>query len=272
MLTLRTNLPAMSASTLLSRTQDHLGSSLRKVSSGHRINQSADDAAGLGVAVNLESTSLSLRAAMRNANDGIRLVQVAEQAMDTSVDVLQRMRELAVQGSSDTLGSDERAYLQTEFNEYIDELRVLGQTTNWNGIVLTDALTPTIDVQVGTNGTSNDVITLQMPSLRAVWAAIRTEDVSTAAGARDALSAVDTALDLANTDRADLGAGQNRLEAALENAQTSETALTGARSRILDTDFAVETSNLTRLQIMQSAGVASLAQSKNLSQGVLGLL
>ena len=272
MLSIQTNRAAMSAANRLGRTQENLGASLRRVSSGKRINNAANDAAGLGVAVNLETSSLSLRAAMRNANDGIRLVQVAEQAADSSVDILQRMRELAVQSSSETLGNDERAYLQTELAEHIDQLLDTGRNVNWNGIALGDALTPTIDVQVGTGATSNDVVTLQMPNLRGVWAAVRNEDISTLTGGRDALTAIDSALDLANTERAELGAGQNRLEAALENAQTSDTALTGARSRILDTDFAVETSHLTRLQIMQSAGVASLAQSKNLSQGILGLL
>ena len=272
MFAVRSNLAGMHAAAMLQRSQGSLSGSLERLSSGQRVTSAADDAAGLGVAVNLETQSSSIRTAMRNANDGIDLLQTAEGAADSTTDMLQRMRELSVQSSSETLDDDERSYLQTEFNEYIDEIRDVSRNTEFNGIVLTDALRPTIDVQVGAGSSADNRVTLDMPDLRSVWATVRSETVATVSGANDAIEAVDTALGLVNDARSVLGAGHNRLLHAIGSAEASVTALSSAESQIIDLDFALESSALTRHKLLQQAGVASAAQANEIGRSVLGLL
>ena len=268
---MRTNAAAMASTGALHRSQKSLAKSLNRLAEGRRVVGAADDAAGLGVSVNLDTQSSSLRVATRNANDGISLVQVAESATETTTDLLQRVK-LAVQSASETLDDDERAYLETEYTEYVDQIRDLGRETEFNGINLTNALTPTIDVQVGSGRGTDNRITLNMPNLRAVWNAVRTESLATVTGAQDAIDAVDTAIDLTSEARSVLGAGHNRLLHALASAETSITALSSASSQIMDLDFALETSTLTRNQVLQQAAVASSVQATDISSSVLSLL
>ena len=269
---MRTNAAAMASTGALHRSQKSLAKSLNRLAEGRRVIGAADDAAGLGVSVNLDTQSSSLRVATRNANDGISLIQVAESATETTTNLLQRMRELAVQSSSETLDNDERAYLQSEYAEYVDQIRVISRETEFNGINLTDALTPTVDVQVGSGRGTDNRITLNMPNLRGVWNAVRTESLATVTGAQDAIDAVDTAIDLTSEARSVLGAGHNRLLHALASAETSITALSSASSQIMDLDFALETSTLTRNQVLQQAAVASSVQATDISSSVLSLL
>ena len=273
-MTVRTNVASMMASGRLGRTNKGLSESLAKISSGMRINKAADDAAGLGVATNLETQVLSTRQAMRNTNDGISIIQTAESATNEVVDILQRMRELAVQSSSETLDDDERGYIQDEYEELAEEVARISNVTQFNGVALTNNTNTSLDVQVGANNTANDRITIDLIDLRATALGVDTGSLSfaTSTGAAAALSILDTALDSVNTGRSVLGAAQNRLDSTLNNASVFTEALSAAESQIRDTDFASETSNLTKLQIMQQAGVAALAQAKNINQSVVSLL
>jgi flagellin len=271
-MTVRTNIASMQAAGQLARTQKHLSRTLGRISSGMRITKAADDAAGLGVATSLETDVISTAQAMRNANDGISIIQTAESATDEVTNMLQRMRELAVQSASGTLATDERSYIQDEFLQLRSEITRISNVTEFNGLALTDGSNATIDVQVGINGDSNSRIAISLVSLATTALGIDAVDLSSATGAQNALAVLDTALGSVNSARSDLGAVQNRLESALNNAGVYREALSAAESQIRDTDFATETSNLTKLQIMQQAGVASLAQAKNINQSVISLL
>ena len=273
-MTVRTNVAAMMASGQLGRTNKGLSMSLNRISSGLRINKAADDAAGLGVATNLETNVISTRQAMRNTNDGISIIQTAEAATNEVTDILQRMRELAIQSSSETLDDDERAYIQDEYEELADEIARISNVTEFNGVSLTNNSNTSLDVQVGIQNNASSRISISLVDLRATTLGVDTTalDFSTATTAQAAIDALDTALDSVNAGRATLGAVQNRLDSALNNAQTYNEATSAARSQIQDADFATETSNLTKLQIMQQAGVAALAQAKNVNQSVVSLL
>lgn len=271
-MSVRTNVASMMAAGQLSRTNKGLSSSLGKISSGVRINSAATDAAGLGVATNLESQVISTRQAMRNTNDGISIIQTAESAANEVTDILQRMRELAVQSSSETLADSERSFITDEFNQLRSEVGRIASVTEFNGIALTDGNTTQVSVQVGIQNSSSSRISIQLGDLTTTGLAITTMGMDTVANAQAALSTIDTALTSVNSFRSQFGAVQNRLDSSLNNNQVYVEALSSANSQIMDTDFATETSNLTKLQIMQQAGVASLAQAKNVNQSVISLL
>ena len=272
-MTVRTNISAMMASGTLGRTNKSLGDSLQKISSGMRINSAADDAAGLGVATSLETDVIGTHQAMRNTNDGISIIQTAEGATEEVTDMLQRMRELAVQSASETLANDERSYIQDEFVQLRSEVARIAATTEFNGISLADGSgTGSIDVQVGINNATSSRIAIQLVDLTTSSLGIQAVDLSSSTAAQSALDFLDTALGSVNSGRSELGSVQNRLESALNNSQVYAQALSAAESVIRDTDYATETSNLTKLQIMQQAGTAALAQAKNLNQSVISLL
>jgi flagellin len=272
MLTVNTNTSALAASRQLSSAQGNLSDSLAKISSGMRITKAADDAAGLGVATNLETHEGSTRVAMRNANDGISMIQTAEGAQNEVVDILQRMRELAVQSSSETLHNDERAYIQAEYVELEEEVSRLASVTEFNGIAIADGTNTTISVQVGVANDSSSRITIDLGDLTISTLGVDAVDVSTSTLARSAIDLLDTALDTMNGYRSDLGAVQNRLDSAISSASVYGENLASARSQIQDADYATETANMTKNQIMQQAAVASLAQAKGINQSVLSLL
>lgn len=273
-MTVRTNTAAMVAAGSLGRTNKALTQSLSRISSGLRITSAADDAAGLGVATNLETSVTSTRQAMRNTNDGISIIQTAEGAANEVTDILQRMRELAVQSSSETLDDDERSYISDEFSELSDEVARIANVTEFNGLQLADNSNTQLDVQVGIQNATTSRITIDLGDLRATSLAVDTANVSLASvsSAQEAIENIDTALDSVNSYRSDFGSVQNRLDSALNNSQVNMEQLSSAQSSIMDADFATETSNLTKLQIMQQAGVASLSQAKNINQSVISLL
>ncbi len=271
-MTVRTNISAMMAAGTLGRTNKSLGASLQKISSGMRINSAADDAAGLGVATSLETDVIGTHQAMRNTNDGISIIQTAEGATEEVTDMLQRMRELAVQSASETLANDERSYIQDEFVQLRSEVARIAATTEFNGISLADGSGSSIDVQVGINNATSSRIAIQLVDLTTSSLGIQAVDLSSSTAAQSALDFLDTALGSVNSGRSQLGSVQNRLESALNNSQVYAQALSAAESMIRDTDYATETSNLTKLQIMQQAGTAALAQAKNLNQSVISLL
>lgn len=273
-MTVRTNVASLMAQGSLGRTNKNLASSLARISSGMRINNAADDAAGLGVATNLETSITSTRQAMRNTNDGISIIQTAESATNEVTDILQRMRELAVQSASETLDDDERSYIQDEFLELSDEVERIAQVSEFNGVSLSNNTNTQLDVQVGIQNSTTSRISIELGDLRATALGVASTQLalSSVTSAQDALDVLDTALDSVNAFRSGLGAVQNRLDSALNNSQIYSEALAGAEAGIRDTDFAQETSNLTKYQIMQQAGVAALAQAKNINQSVISLL
>ena len=271
-MSIRTNVSAMTGAGQLSRTNKGLTASLNKISSGMRVNRAADDAANLGVSTNLETQIGSTRTAMRNINDGISIIQTAEGSANEVTDILQRMRELAVQSGSDTLGNDERSFIQDEFVQLRSEVSRIAAVTEFNGVSLGNGAISTINVQVGINADANSRIVITLGDLTTSGLGISQISLQNSGSALQALSFLDTAIGSVNSTRSVFGAVQNRMESALNNAQISVEALSSANSQIIDTDFATETANLTKLQIMQQAGVAALAQAKNVNQSVISLL
>jgi len=268
------NIASQMAQRTLSNTGRMLATSFERVSSGLRINRAADDSAGLGVAENLETQSRSASVAIRNTNDGISVVQTAEGATSEVGNILKRMRELAVQSSSEVLASTERAYVQDEFTQLTAEVERIANVTEFNGQKLTNNANSTLAVQVGVNNTANDRISITLGDLTSSTLAVKTAVMSmnTVASARAAITALDSALDTVNGYHSDYGATQNRLGSALSNIEVYRENLVAAESQIRDADFAKETADLTRNQIMQQVGLSVLAQAKTQGQGVLALL
>jgi len=274
-LVVNTNMASLSAINALGKTQRALGDTMAKLSEGLRITKAADDAAGLGVATNLHAESVSGRQAMRNTNDGISIIQTAEGASDEVVDLLTRMRELAVESSSDTLASTERAYIQDEVTELVAEVARIAAATEFNGIQLSDGSLTSLSVQVGVQNASSSRIAITLSDLTTTTLAIGGSfslDMTTAAGARTAIDTLDDALDTVNDYRSGLGATQNRLDSAYATMETYVENLSAAESQIRDADFAYETAEMTKLQILQQSGIAVLAQAKGMNQGAISLL
>ena len=277
-LTVRTNVGALSAIKTLNNTQNSLTKSLGRVSSGSRINQAGDDAAGLSVSSRMKSDNVSLKAAMRNTNDGISLIQTAEGGLNEVYNILTRMRELAVQSSNDTYSSTDRAQIQIEFNQLRNEISRISSDANFNRITILSS-TKALKFQIGINNASNNQFTISMSNISVNLTALgitgAQANVSTADGANNAratITTIDKALSSVNDRRAKLGAFQNRLESALNTASNYSQNLSAAASQISDVDYASESANLTKFQIMQQAGVAALGQAKAIPQSVLSLL
>jgi len=275
---INTNVASLNAQRNLNTSQSSLSQSLQRLSSGLRINSAKDDAAGLAVAVGLESQTRGNDVAIRNANDGISIGQTAEGALGQISNNLQRIREIAVQSSNSSITDTQRGNLQKEVDQLTQEISRSVTTTNFNGQNLL-AGTSGLTFQIGASGQSDNQISLNtadMTTLSAGYAAdltaTGTVDVSTSAGASAALSALDQAITQVTTQRATFGAVQNRFTAVVANLSNYNENLTAAKSRIMDTDFASETANLTRNQILQQAGTAILAQANTLPQSALTLL
>ncbi len=268
------NLASMNAQRTVAGTNRSLRGSFEKVSSGLRINKAADDAAGLGVAENLNAHYRSTKVAMRNTNDGISVVQTAEGATNEVGNIVKRMRELAVQSSSDALATTERAYINDEFVQLSAEVDRIAEVTEFNGTQLANGGSTVLNIQVGVNNTTNDRIAITLGDLTASTLGVDsgTIGLDTAAGARAAIDALDTALGAINGYRSDYGATQNRLGSALSSMEVYRENLVSAESQIRDVDFASETANMAKNQIMQQAGLSVLAQAKVQGQGVLSLL
>lgn len=273
-LTVNTNMASMRAANSLNNTQGNLSHTLSRISSGLRVTKAADDAAGMAVATNLSTQARSGRQAIRNANDGISVIQTAEAASKEVLNILDRMRELAVQSSSETLATDERDYVNDEFDDLSNEVQRIAKATEFNDIALSDGSSTAITVQVGVdNGTANQVsITLGDLTVSTLGIGTGSVDLTTASGAQTAINTIDTAIESVNDVRADYGATQNRLDSSISNMTSYVESLSGAASQIMDADYAHETSEMTRLQVMQQAGVAALAQAKGMNSSVLSLL
>jgi flagellin len=273
-LNVKTNTAATTTLKHLGRTTRDLSRSFERISSGLRISRAADDAAGLGVAENLRAAHTSARVATRNINDGVSIIAIAEGSANEVANIIVRMRELAVQSASETLGATERGYIQTEFLALSAEVDRISAVTEFNGQALADGTLASLDVQVGINSTASDVITITLGDLTATTLGVDTATVSlaTAAGAQAALTAFDTALGTVSSYRSDMGATENRLMSALGSLETFAETTIAAESRIRDADFGYESAQLAQHQILQQAGVSVLSQVKNLNQGALQLL
>jgi flagellin len=251
-----------------------LSNTLARISTGLRVTKAADDAAGIAVATNLSTQARSGRQAIRNSNDGVSVIQTAEAASSEVLNILDRMRELAVQSSSETLDNGERSYIDDEFEQLSAEVERIAQATEFNDIKLANGDKSSLTVQVGvTSGTESEVsITLGNLTTSSLGVETGDIDLTLATASQTAIDTIDTAIDSVNSIRADYGAVQNRLDSAMSNMSTYVESLTGAASQIMDADYAHETAEMTRLQVMQQAGVAALGQARGMNQSVLSLL
>jgi len=273
-ITVKSNSASAGALVDLNKSSRALGRSFERISSGLRISRAGDDAAGVGVAENLKAAHTSAAVANRNINDGQSIIAVAEGASNEVGNILIRMRELAVQGASETLDDDERAYVQTEFTQLSEEVDRIANTTEFNGQQLADGSLSTIAVQVGIHATANDQIDITLGDLSAATLAVDTGsiDLSTSSGADTALDLIDTAIASVSAYKADYGAVDNRLNSALNSIESFEETTAAAESRVKDADFGKETATLAQNQILQQAGVSVLSQAKNVNQAALSLL
>lgn len=269
-MTINTNVISLNAQRNVASTASSLATSMQRLSSGLRVNSAKDDAAGLAIAERMSAQVRGANVAIRNANDAISLFQTAEGAMGRITENLQRIRELAVQSANGTLDdTDDRTNLQAEVTELVAEITRIGDATKFNGVALLDGTFAGADFQIGADDT--DVITtandFDMAALTALAA-----DISTQAGATTALGLVDADLNTVNTARAQAGAAQSRFEAVVTQLQVYSENTSAARGRIMDADFAQETANLSRAQILQQAGSAMVAQANQQPQQVMALL
>ncbi|MGE0311023.1 MAG: flagellin [Lautropia sp.] len=280
---INTNLVSLNAQRNLSGTNSQVALAMQRLSSGLRVNSAKDDAAGLAISERMNSQVRGMNVAIRNANDGISLAQVAEGALGKIGDMLQRMRELAVQSSNATNGDSDRLNLDAEFQQLSAEVNRTISGSKFNGLQILADDAGDLVFQVGANTTVDDRITIttnQLSTDSAVtdltggpgFAGAPPSDLKTLDNSQDAIGKIDTLLDVVNSNRADYGAAQNRFEAVIANLQVSSENQAAARSRIMDADFAAETAALTRAQVLQQAGTAMLAQANQAPQTVLRLL
>ena len=283
--TINTNIASLNAQRSLGMNQSSLATAMQRLSSGLRVNSAKDDAAGLAIAERMSSQVRGMNVAVRNANDGISLAQTAEGALGKVADSLQRMRELAVQSANDTNSASDKNSLDKEFGELAKEIqRVLGATT-FNGKHVLGSEAGNLQFQVGANTTANDTIDITTSDLTtdaSITAVAGTDNTGAGRSVIDStanttaihgvIDAIDTALTTVNSQRATLGASQSRFDSVISILQVSVENQTAARSRIMDADFAAETANLSRSQILQQAGNAMVAQANQLPNQVLKLL
>lgn len=270
-MSIRTNVASLNAQRNLSQTQLTLDSSMSRLSSGFRITKAGDDAAGLGISTKLEAQIRSYNQAVRNANDGLSVIQTSEAALNETSNILTRLRELAMQSASDGIGDTERGYIQEEADGLIEEIDRISQVTKFNGTSLLNAVT-TLTFQVGVDGTSDDTITFSTIDATASTLGVDGLDLDDKTAAADALATIDDAIGTVSTNRSTLGAAGNRFQSAVANIQAFSEALSAANSRIRDVDVAEETSRLARSQILQQAGVSVLAQANQMPSLALKLL
>ena len=274
-LTLRTNVSSLRAMKTLQNTQKNLTSSISKISSGRRITKAGDDISGLTVSSKMRTDNVSLRQAMNNTNLGLAVMQTAEGGLNEVYNLLTRMRELAVKSSNDTYNSTDRSQMQIEFHQLRQEISSISSATNFNRKNLLSS-TQSMTFQIGIHNSSNNQFTLALSTISASIGSIGiskgSASVTTLSNAQKSITLVDTALSSINDRRSRLGAFQNRLESALNTASNYSQNLSATQSSISDVDYATESANLTKFQIMQQAGIAALSQAKSIPQSILSLL
>ncbi len=274
MTVINTNISALKSTNASNSAERMLGAAMERLSTGKRINSAKDDAAGLAIATSMTSQIRGMNQGIRNANDGIALAQTAEGALDEVSNMLQRVRELAVQSASGTYqDATDRAYMQAEVDELTAQIDQVIVNSEFNGVKLFDGSTAAVTIQTGS--TAADTVDLAMTDLTTLAAsggAAGSYDVSTATAANGLLATVTTELDTISSARSTLGAGQSRLESAINNLTSNVTNLSDARSRITDADYSAETTALAKAQILSQASTAMLSQANQSKQNVLSLL
>ena len=277
MATINTNISALGAQNAMRVNTRNMSATMEQLSTGSRVNSAKDDAAGLAIGQNMTAQVRGLNQAVRNLNDGVNLLQTAEGALNETTNMLQRMRELAVQSASATYSTTQRSYLATEFNALGSQIDRIASETTWNGYTVLTGTTGTttsgtFTFQAGqTSGQTIDVSITGM-TLTGLSLTSTAVGVSTVASASQAISQIDSAINLVNSQRATIGAAVNRLTYAADNMTNVSANVSASRSTIMDTDYATASTNLSKAQIIQQASTAMLAQANQQPQTVLALL
>jgi len=269
---INTNVASINTVRILDGSQKELTTSMERLSSGKRINHARDDAAGMAISSKMTSQIKGMNQAVRNTNDGISMVQTADGAMEGIADKLQRMRELAVQSANGIYSTSDRAALDIEFQALDDEINRVANSAEFNGTNLLNSA-QSIDIQVSyADDSTNGKIAVSLSSVTSSDLSISASVITSQNASSTAIGAIDDALSTVNSARATLGATQNRLETTVTDLKNNVENLSASRSRIQDADFASETAQLAKSQILQQAGMAMLAQANQLPQQVLSLL
>ena len=272
MLSINTNIGALNASQSSYSVNNSMETSMARLSSGNRINSAADDAAGLQIARRMDTEIQGLNQAVRNASDAQALLQTAEGALDEVHTILLRIRELSVQASNGTYGAQDRLAIQAEVTDLQSEITRISNDTTWNSISLIEGSQSTgITFQIGADNTQTVTVAIANIAL-ATLSIGGTSQVTTATNAMSYIAAVDKAISVISTNRGTYAAAINRLDHSVANMQDAATNLAEAKGRITDTDFAAETSNLSRTQVLQQASMAMLAQANAAKQNILTLI
>jgi len=274
---INTNVSALNAQAALAKNSRAMSSAMEQLSTGSRINGAKDDAAGMAIGTSMTSQVRGLNQAVRNLNDGVNLLQTADGALTETTNMLQRMRELAVQSASATYSTTQRAYMATEFNALGSQIDKIASETTWNGYtVLTGTTgstsTGTFTFQSGQSSGQTIDVSITSMTLTAFSMTATAVGISTVASASTAISQIDSAINLVNSQRATIGAAVNRLTYAADNMTNISANVSASRSTIVDTDYATASTNLSKAQIIQQASTAMLAQANQQPQTVLALL
>jgi flagellin len=269
MTVINTNIAALYAQNSNRMANSMLHTSMERLSSGKKINNASDDAAGLAISTRMTAEVRGMNQAIGNSNNGIALIQTASGALNETSNVLVRVRELAVQAASGTNSSTDNAAIQTEVTQLLGQIDSISSSTDYNGTKLLDG-TASLNIQTGVN--TGQKVSLAIGDMSSTGLAIGAVSLATQAGATAALATLDTAIQTVSTQQATLGAVQNRLSSTVNNLTTAVTNLTAANSQISDTDFSAETTKLASAQIISQASTAMLAQANQSQQGVLKLL
>ncbi len=276
-LAINTNVGSLTAQRNLQKTSRGLHQSISRLSSGTRVNSAADNAAGMAVSENMRAQLKGFQQAMRNANDGVEVLQTAESGYQSLSDLLVRMRELAVQAANDSVSDTERGYLNTEFSDLIDEMDRIASVVEYNGIQLLDGTAGSAGnglmvFQVGTRDSANDQIDITLNAQDSTILGVNDDTISSQANAQSSITAIDSALELLSTDRARIGSTINTLNVAVDGLASSIENYGTAMSQIKDTDMADESSAFSKSNVLQQAGVAMLSQANQTPNLVMRLL
>ena len=273
MISINTNLGALFAAHSSYKVNKSMETSMERLSSGKRINSAADDAAGIQIVTRMDTEIRGLKQAVRNAADAQALLQTTEGAMEEVHTILLRMRELAVQASNGTYTAQDRIALQAEVGDLQSEINRIATDTTWNNIgLLSGAGSTGVTFQIGADNTQTMTVSISRVTISTMGINISTANqLTTAAAAMVYISTIDTAISIISTNRGTYAAAMNRLDHAIANMQNVATNLSAAKGRIEDTDFAAETSNLARVQVLQQASMAMLAQANASKQNILSL-
>ena len=271
---INTNVNAVFAQNAMKTNTRAMSTAMEQLSTGSRINSAKDDAAGLAIGQNMTSQVRGLNMAVRNVNDGINMMQTAEGALVETSNMLQRMRELAVQSANGTYSGTQRGYLQTEYAALSTQIGKIASETKWNDQSLlagTGGATGTFTFQAGKDSTQTIAVTINAMTTTGL-SLTSTDTVANVTGANAAIASMDVAIGLVNAQRATIGAGINQMTYAVDNLANISSNISASRSTIMDTDYATATTQLSKTQIIQQAATAMLAQANQQPQSVLSLL